>query len=50
MQQMSCQILDIGLKYYLKTLDLPFYFVKKKGLMRMLGEKFRSEYFVKEKE
>ena len=30
MQQMSCQILDLGLKYYLRTFDLQSYFVRKR--------------------
>ena len=30
MQQILCQILDLGLKYYLRILDLQFYFVWKR--------------------
>ena len=30
MQQMPCQILDLGLKYYLRTFDLESYFVQKR--------------------
>jgi len=40
---MSCQNLDLGLKCYLRTLDLQLYFVEK-GLMRILDEKFKSKF------
>ena len=30
MQQILCQILDLGLKYYLRILDLQSYFVWKR--------------------
>ena len=42
-QHMPYQILDLGLKCYLRTSDFALYFVYK-NLMRMVNENFNFEF------